>query len=190
MHTHTPEQHVRDLTARFADALHVKAPRVRVVKTSSGACYEALFNRIEIDERTLALPEPLLSMIVAHEVAHATQRAQMLRDFAWTGIGTVGLFFVPCYVFATSADDDFSRISVPALSFALAAMIGVKIMHPRAMKRAAALELDADAKAAQLCGVRCALQALEAMALRVHIEPARIDAMRARLVQTTQSPHE
>lgn len=55
------------------------------------------------------------------------------------------------------------------------------LLRSRAKKRAAAFELDADAKAAQLCGASRALQALEIMALRVHIEPARLDAaMRAR----------
>lgn len=98
MHAKTPEQHVYGLVAHYAHALHVKAPRVRFVRTSSGPCYEALFNRIEIDAYTLALPEPVLTLIVAHEVAHATQRGHMLLDLAWMSLGTAVLFFVPCYL--------------------------------------------------------------------------------------------
>lgn len=59
----------------------------------------------------------------------------------------------------------------------------------RAAKRAAAFELDADAKAAQLCGAASTLQALEAMSRCVHIEPARLDAMRARLVAHSSEQH-
>jgi hypothetical protein len=51
----------------------------------------------------------------------------------------------------------------------------------RSAKRSAAFELDADAKAAALCGAASALAALEVMATRGHIDAARLDAMRARL---------
>ncbi len=181
MLTNAAEQHARDLVARFAMGLRVKTPRVRFVKTSSGPCYEALFNCIEIDEQTLALPESLLCLVIAHEVGHATQRGTMLLDFVWTGLGAALLLSVPCYMFATSSEGDVWRISAPGLGFALAWFGAWKALRLRATKRAAALELDADAKAAQLCGVACAMNALEVMAQRVHIEPARFDAMRARV---------
>jgi Zn-dependent protease with chaperone function len=178
MHGETAERHVRNLVAQYAHALGVKSPCVRFVQTSPGPCYEALFNRIEIDECTLALPEPVLSIIVAHEVAHATQRRNMMLDLAWTGIGTAALLFVPCYVFAVSSGDDLWRITAPGACFTLAWILGLRFLRSRARKRAAEFELDADAKAAQLCGPSRALHALEAMALRVYIEPARLDAMR------------
>jgi Zn-dependent protease with chaperone function len=176
------EAHVSSLVTFYAHALHVKAPRVRFVRTSPGPCYEALFNRIEIDERTLALPDAVLALIVAHEVAHATQRRSMLLDLAWTGIGTACLLSIPCYVFAISSDDDIWRVTAPGACFVLIWMACVKLLRARARKRAAAFELDADAKAAQLCGTAHALQALESMALRVRIEPMRLDAMRARFL--------
>jgi hypothetical protein len=188
MRAPTLEQHVCRLVAHYAHALHVSAPRVRFVRTSTGPCYEALFNRIEIDERTLALPEAVLSLIVAHEVAHATQRLSMLLELLWTGIGTAGLIFVPCYLFAVSSHDDIWRVTAPGVCFVLSWMACLKLARARARKRAAAFELDADAKAAQLCGTASALQALELMALRVHIEPVRLDAMRARC--NHESAHE
>jgi hypothetical protein len=188
----SPEQRARSLIAGFAQALNVKAPQVRFVAASAGPCYEALFNRIEVDARTLALPDALLCIVLAHEVAHATQRRSMLFDFAWTGLGTMALLSVPCVMFATSTDDDIWRVSIPGLGFALAWIASWKTWRPHAAKRATAFELDADAKAAQLCGVASTLNALEAMSRRVHIEPVRLAAMRARLLSscsTEQSAH-
>jgi Zn-dependent protease with chaperone function len=179
------EQRARALVERFSAALKVRTPDVHVVGRSGGPCYEALFNRIELDERTLALPDALLCIVLAHEVGHATQRASMLLDFVWTGVGTALLLSIPCIVFATSSASDVWRVGVPALGFALALFICRNTLLPRIRKRSAALELDADAKAAQLCGAATALQALEAMSRNVYIEPARLDAMRARLASHT-----
>jgi Zn-dependent protease with chaperone function len=186
MFADSPEQRARLMVQRFSAALHVRTPDVLVVKAAAGPCYEALFNRIKIDERTLALPESLLSMVLAHEVGHATQRARMLLDFFWTGLGTAALLSVPCIVFATSSGDDIWRVSAPAIGFALALLVCRNALRPRVRKRITALEIDADAKAAQLCGAASALQALEAMSQRVYIEPARLDAMRARLARASE----
>lgn len=170
----SPEEHVSNVVRRFADTLHVRMPGLRFVKSASGPCYEALSNRIDIDERTLNLPEPLLCIVLAHEVAHVTQRTKMLFDFALTGIGVTALIAVPCAVFAASAEREIWRISVPGLVFVLAYIAYRRHSSQRTMK----LELDADAKAAQLCGASDALQAMEAMAQRGYIEPVRLDAMR------------
>jgi Zn-dependent protease with chaperone function len=180
MYANLHERRIRSLIEGFAVALNVKPPHVRFVEASSGPCYEALFNRIEIDERTLTLPDSVLRMVLAHEVAHATQRRSMLRDFAWTGMGATALLSIPCVAFATFSDDDLWRVSMPGLGFTFAWMAGWKLMRPHAARRAAAFELDADAKAAQLCGTACALHALLEMSKRVYIEPARIEAMRER----------
>ena len=175
------ERHVLALVADDAAALHVAPPRVRFVKASGGPCYEALFNRIEIDRATLALPEPLLRIVVAHEVGHATQRKSMLLDFAWTALAVAALLAIPCIAFATSRGADLWRVSVPGLIFVLAFFACGKLWRAHGAKRSAAFELDADAKAASICGPASALAALEAMAMRGHIDAARLDAMRARL---------
>lgn len=106
MEPQSPEQRARRLVAGFADTLRVWRPRVRFVKASAGPCYEALFNRIETDTRTLMLPDSMLDIVLAHEVAHATQRRSMLLDLAWTGLASAALLSIPCIVFATSTDDD------------------------------------------------------------------------------------
>jgi len=173
------ERHVLSLVADDAAALHLAPPRVRFVAASAGPCYEALFNRIEIDRATLALPEPLLCIVVAHEVGHATQRRAMLIDFAWTSLCVAMLFAIPCVFFASSSDEDLWRVSVPGLGFVLAYIACWKIRRAHGASRSAALELDADAKAASICGPASALAALEAMAARGHIDAARIEAMRA-----------
>ncbi|SAK83488.1 hypothetical protein AWB80_05497 [Caballeronia pedi] len=173
------ERHILSLVADDAAALHVAPPHVRFVATSAGACYEALFNRIEIDRATLALPEPLLCIVVAHEVGHATQRRTMLIDFAWTSLCVAMLFAIPCVFFASSFDEDLWRVSAPGLGFVLAYLACWKIWRAHGASRSAALELDADAKAASICGAASALAALEAMATRGHIDTARIEAMRA-----------
>jgi hypothetical protein len=121
------EQHILSLVADDAALLHVATPRVRFVTTSSGPCYEALFNRIELDRATLALPEPLLRIVVAHEVGHATQRNSMLLDFAWTVLAAMALLSIPCIVFAISPDDDLWRTGVPGLGFVLAFFACAKI---------------------------------------------------------------
>ncbi|SAK64362.1 hypothetical protein AWB82_03417 [Caballeronia glebae] len=180
------EQHILSLVADDAALLHVATPRVRFVTTSSGPCYEALFNRIELDRATLALPEPLLRIVVAHEVGHATQRNSMLLDFAWTVLAAMALLSIPCIIFAISPDDDLWRTGVPGLGFVLAFFACAKIWRMRAVKRAATFELDADAKAASLCGAASALAALETMAARGCIDEARVDAMRARLMSTSR----
>ncbi|SAK48669.1 hypothetical protein AWB76_01233 [Caballeronia temeraria] len=180
------EQRILSLVADDAAQLHVAPPRVRFVTTSSGPCYEALFNCIELDRATLALPEPLLQIVVAHEVGHATQRKRMLLDFAWTMLSVMALLSLPCIVFATSSDEDVWRVSVPGFGFVLAFFACARLRRARDAKRAAAFELDADAKAALLCGPASALAALEAMATRGHIDAARLDAMRARLAPTSQ----
>ncbi len=175
------EQHILSLVAADAAALHVTPPHVRFVTGCAGPCYEALFNCIEVDRATLALPEPLLRIVVAHEVGHATQRRTMLLDFAWTALSVMALLSIPCIVFATSSDEDFWRVSVPGFGFVMAFFACGKIWRARSAKRSAAFELDADAKAASLCGAASALAALEVMAARGHIDAARLDAMRARL---------
>ncbi|SAK53103.1 hypothetical protein AWB79_01978 [Caballeronia hypogeia] len=180
------EDHVVSLVANYAAALHVGAPRVRFVTTPFGPCYEALFNRIEIDRGTLALPDALLRIVVAHEVGHATQRKSMLLDFAWTVLCVAALVSIPCMVFATSPDEDLWRVSVPGAGFALSLIACRKGWRAHGAKRSAAFELDADAKAASICGPASALAALEAMAERGHIDAARLHAMRARLAQVEQ----
>ncbi|KXV06270.1 hypothetical protein CR51_12030 [Caballeronia megalochromosomata] len=181
------EQHILSLVDADAAALHVTPPRVRFVTASTGPCYEALFNRIELDRATLALPEPLLRIVVAHEVGHATQRKTMLLDFAWTVLSVTALLSIPCIVFATSSDEELWRVSVPGLGFVVAFFACGKFWRARGAKRAAAFELDADAKAASLCGPASALAALEAMAARGHIDAARLDAMRARIASTDKN---
>jgi Zn-dependent protease with chaperone function len=181
MNTRLAQARVRALIATDAAALHVAPPYVRFVTTSGGACYEALFNRIEIDPGTLALPEPLLSVVIAHEVGHATQRRTMLVEFAWSALIMTALISIPCFLFATSSDEEFWRVSTPGMGFVLAFFAFRKIWRVRAVKRAAAFELDADAKAASIHGPDSALQALEAMAARGHIDDSRLEAMRARL---------
>lgn len=175
------EEHVLSLVADCAVALHVRPPRVRFVRTPGGACYEALFNRIEIDRGTLALPEALLRSVVAHEVGHATQRRTMLLDFALTSLVVTALLSIPCFMFAASSDAELWRVSVPGLGFVLAFFACWKIWRVHGARRSAAFELDADAKAASICGPASALAALEAMAMRGHIDAARLDAMRARI---------
>lgn len=174
------ERHVLALIATDAAALHVAPPRVRFVESCGGPCYEALFNRIEIDRETLALPESLLRIVVAHEVGHATQRATMLFDFACTLMATTALLTIPCIAFATAADVDLWHVGVPGLGFMAAFIACSKIWRAHGAKRSAALELDADAKAAAICGAAPALAALEAMATRAPISAARLHAMRAR----------
>ncbi|WP_250515969.1 M48 family metalloprotease [Caballeronia sp. INDeC2] len=176
------EEHIVALVAADAAALHVTPPHVRFVKRGAGPCYEALFNRIEVDRDTLALPEPSLEIVVAHEVGHATQRRTMLLDFAWTVLSVTALLSIPCIVFATLPDEEFWRVSVPGLGFVAAYFACGRLWRIRGAKRSDAFELDADAKAASLCGAASALAALEAMATRGHIDKARLDAMRARLV--------
>ncbi|BAN27871.1 hypothetical protein [Caballeronia insecticola] len=177
------EGHVRSLVAADAAALRVAPPRVRFVTSSGGPCYEALFNCIEIDRGTLALPEALLCIVVAHEVGHATQRRAMLFDFAWTALAMAALISIPCVLFATLSDDELWRVSMPGMGFVLAYFACWKMQRAHGAKRSAALELDADAKAASICGAAPALQALETMSLRGHIDSARLDAMRSRLNQ-------
>ena len=184
---HLAEDHVRLLVATDAAALHVAAPHVRFVKSSFGPCYEALFNRIEIDRGTLALPEPLLRIVVAHEVGHATQRKTMLLDFAWTTLAMAALMSIPCIMFATLRGDELWRVSAPGLGFVLAYFACWKLRRTRAAKRSAALEIDADAKAASIYGAASALRALEAMSSRGHIDAARLDALRARLSSARNS---
>lgn len=186
MELRAEERHVLALVADDAAALHVAPPRVRFVTSSCGPCYETLLNRIEIDRDTLALPEPLLRIVVAHEVGHATQRRSMLLDFARTLASTMTLLAIPCITFATFPGEDLWRVSVPGLAFVLAFIACLKIWRARGEKRSAAFELDADAKAASIYGPASALAALEAMATRGHISAARLDAMRARLVSGPQ----
>ncbi|SPB13561.1 Protease HtpX [Caballeronia novacaledonica] len=180
------EAHILSLVAADAAALHVAPPHVRFVTRSSGPCYEALFNRIELDRATLALPEPLLRIVVAHEVGHATQRGTMLLDFAWTVLSVTMLLSIPCIVFALSPDQELWRVSVPGFAFVVAFFVCGKIWRTRSVERSDAFELDADAKAASLCGAASALAALEAMSTRGHIDTARLDAMRARLISNSR----
>ncbi|WP_321796903.1 hypothetical protein [Caballeronia sp. J97] len=175
------ERRILALVADDAALLHVAPPHVRFVTTSAGPCYEALFNRIEVDGATLALPEPLLRIVVAHEVGHATQRKAMLLDFACTVLSVMAMLSIPCIVFATAPDDELWRVSIPGAGFVLAFFACRKFWRTHGAKRAAAFELDADAKAASLCGPASALAALEAMATRGHVDAARLDAMRRRV---------
>ncbi|SAK75827.1 hypothetical protein [Caballeronia ptereochthonis] len=175
------EDRIRSLVAADAAALRVAPPRVRFVKTSGGPCYEALSNCIEIDRSTLALPEPLLRIVIAHEVGHATQRKTMLLDFVRTALVVAALMSVPCVMFTTLPDEELWRVSVPGFGFVLAFFACWRMRRAHGAKRAAALELDADAKAASIYGATPVLQALEVMATRGHIDAARLDAMRARL---------
>jgi len=175
------EQHASQLVSGYAAALGIAAPDVRVVEGNVAPCYQALFNRIEIDRRTLALPEPLLCLVVAHEVGHATQRAALLTDFAWTLFGVAALLAAPCIMFAALPADDLWRVSIPGACFVLVLASSYKAWRAHTARRAMALELDADAKAAQLCGALPALHALEAMATRGPVHAARLEALRDRL---------
>ena len=109
-----------------------------------------------------------------------------MLDFAWTVLSVTALLSIPCIVFAISSDEDVWRVSLPRLAFVAAFFACAKIWRARGAKRSAAFELDADAKAASLCGTASVLAALEAMATRGHIDAARLDAMRARLVSSGQ----
>lgn len=181
MNPHEARAHVRALIAADAAVLHVAPPRVRFVTRGGGPCYEALFNRIEIDAATLALPEPLLNVVIAHEVGHATQRRTMLFDLARAMLLMAALMSVPCVLFAASPEEELWRVSAPGIGVVLALFASRRIWRTHAARRCTALELDADAKAASIHGASLALQALEVMATRGRIDTARLDAMRARL---------
>lgn len=174
------EQHVRILVANFAATLRIAPPRVRFVKSSCGSCYEALFNCVEIDSDTLGLPEAPLRLVVAHEVAHATQRRALLQDFSVTSLVLALLIAVPCMMFVALPDEEFSRVTLPGLGFIFALILLAKACRPVMAKRAAELDLDADAKAAELCGTALACQAMQALAQSSRIDPARLAAMRQR----------
>ncbi|MDR5740435.1 MULTISPECIES: M48 family metalloprotease [unclassified Caballeronia] len=181
------EQRVSRLVARYAAMLGIEPPAVRFVASGSGPCYEALFHRIELDRRTLALPEPQLCFVVAHEVGHATQRPALLLDFARTVLVVTALVAVPCIMFAAWSQADLWRISIPGALCALAVALMRPIWHARTLSRAIALELDADAKAARVCGARSALQALEAMARSGHIDALRLRAMHEHCAQIKEA---
>ncbi|VXB06116.1 conserved hypothetical protein [Burkholderia sp. 8Y] len=175
------EAHASRLVADYAAALGIAPPDVRFVQTSPGPCYEALFNRIEIDSRTLGLPEPALRLVLAHEVAHATQRAALLADFLWIVLRVTVMFSVPCILFAALPDRELWRVSIPGACFALIWVASWWAWRIRASKRAVTLELDADAKATQLCGSQATLSALEVMLMRGYIDADRFHAMQDRL---------
>jgi Zn-dependent protease with chaperone function len=170
------------LVAQYAQALGIATPGVRFVETSCGPCYDALFNRIEIDSRTLGLPEPALRLVLAHEVAHATQRAALLADFVATLFGVSLMFAVPCVLFAALPDGELWRVSVPGAGFALIALASRKARRMRADARAARLERDADAKATRLCGSQATLDALNVMLTRGYIDATRLHALQHQLL--------
>ncbi|WP_244817332.1 M48 family metallopeptidase [Caballeronia sp. Lep1P3] len=173
--------HASHLVARHAAALGIAPPAVRLVTASRSPCYEALFNRIELNERTLALPEPLLSLVLAHEVGHATQRLALLADLVLTMLAVALLIAVPCVAFVFLPDDDLWRVSIPGAGFAMLAAVSWTAWRPHAAKRAIAMEIDADAKAAQVCGAQPALLALEALAMQGIVDAVRLEAMRGRV---------
>lgn len=92
----------REIDAAAA-AAGCAAPWVRVKKMRN-ACYNPLVHRISVSAQLLdSLPDPALRTLAAHEVAHSTQREEMLRDAAHTlllpvlawlvaAIGTIGTF--------------------------------------------------------------------------------------------------
>ncbi|WP_175946066.1 M48 family metalloprotease [Caballeronia sp. BCC1704] len=169
------------LVAHYAQALGIATPGVRFVETSCGPCYDALFNRIEIDTRTLDLPERALRLVLAHEVAHATQRAALLADFAAIVLFVSLLFAVSCALFASLPEAELWQVSIPGACLALTVIASRKAWRARADARLARLELDADAKAALLCGPQATRDALKLMVARGYVDAARLHGMRCHL---------
>ncbi|MFM0049458.1 hypothetical protein [Caballeronia grimmiae] len=180
VHMEAPQQHVMHLVARYAAILGIAPPIVRLAASHSGPCYDPLFNRIEVDAPTLALPEPLLCLVLAHEVGHATQRTALLFDLTKTVFGVTALIAGPCIMFAAWPGEDLWRISIPGALFAILMALLFPTWRARTVQRAKALELDADAKAATLCGARIALEAMEIMAKRGRVDAIRLNVMRER----------
>jgi hypothetical protein len=180
VHMEAPQQHVMHLVARYAAILGIAPPIVRLAASYSGPCYDPLFNRIEVDAPTLALPEPLLCLVLAHEVGHATQRTALLFDLTKTVFGVTALIAGPCIMFAAWPGEDLWRISIPGALFAILMALLFPTWRARTVQRAKALELDADAKAATLCGARIALEAMEIMAKRGRVDATRLNVMRER----------
>ncbi|WP_244850873.1 M48 family metalloprotease [Caballeronia sp. SL2Y3] len=176
------EQLASRLVAHYAQALSIATPGVRFVETSCGPCYDALFNRIEIDSRTLALPEPALRLVLAHEVAHATQRPALLADFVLTLLGVSLIFAVPCALFASLPDAELWRVSVPGACFALVLFASRRAWRTHADARAARFELDADAKAMRLCGSQTTLDALDSMVAHGYLDATRHRALKHQLI--------
>jgi Zn-dependent protease with chaperone function len=126
------------------------------------------------------LPEPLLCLVLAHEVGHATQRTALLFDLTKTVFGVTALIAGPCIMFAAWPGEDLWRISIPGALFAILMALLFPTWRARTVQRAKALELDADAKAATLCGARIALEAMEIMAKRGRVDATRLNVMRER----------
>ena len=177
--TASAEERARRLVASYAATVHIRSPSVLITHSWDGPCYEALPHRIEIDEGTLALPDAPMCAVIAHEVGHATQRRALLLDLALTGLGLAALIAMPCLIFAMSGGDDLWRVSVPGMALLLTLVAFMRATRPRVAQRILALELDADAKAARLCGAASTICALELRSNGQCLDATRLEALRA-----------
>jgi Zn-dependent protease with chaperone function len=185
--TAAAEARARALVAHYAASVHIRPPSVLFTGNCGGPCYEALPHRIDIDEGTLALPDALMRAVIAHEVGHATQRKALLLDLGLTALalGVLIAIAIACLLFAAPGSDELWRVSVPGAGLLLTLAALMRAARPRVTRRILELELDADAKAARLCGAASTIRALEQRSNHTRFDTARLEALRALSAELT-----
>jgi Zn-dependent protease with chaperone function len=173
------EEEVRTLVSKFAAALRIPTPNTRLSKITKAPCYDPVFNRIELSEEFLELPDQIVMVILAHEVGHAAQRRTLLLDLLKTGLSTASLIAVTWIFLASLPPDAPWRLIVGLAVFPPTYAAYLKFASLRQTKHNLALELDADRKAAMLCGPEATLAALDCLSNYALIREDRLAALRA-----------
>jgi Zn-dependent protease with chaperone function len=155
-------QQLQRLVDRYAVALQVPAPRIRIIDDPDGPFYQPLQHRLNMDLETLALEDGAVAAITAHEMGHACQRRSLLTEFVLT-LGT--LFIAVAVVPPVVALEAFSGLwrGVAFLAVLQLCLEAYKAFWGnRTDYRALERELEADEISAHFCGASVTLAALDA----------------------------
>lgn len=156
-------QQLHSLVSRYAVALNIKAPQIRINNDPNGPCYQPIQHRLNMDRETLKRSDGAVAAIVAHEMGHARQRSSLLKEFALT-LSTLLLAVVvlPGLV-AVLGCSGYWRPPAFLVSMLAGRALYMRFWSDRIDYFAFEREIEADEVSARFCGAAATLAALDAI---------------------------
>ena len=148
------------LVARYAHIVGVKPPTLRVRPKMAGCSYNALTHRITLGDALLACDQWQIEVTLAHEVGHALQRRQILKEVVPVLLVLPFSFVVVLVVALILAPEPLVLCGLSATY--LVAVVGAmrrfeRWFEPRYVER----EIEADTVAVALCGAASTINMLQ-----------------------------
>lgn len=147
------------LITKYSQALDVKQPKLSIKRKMQGCMYNAITHRIVAGEDLLAAPDAALTVTLAHEVGHASQRREILFELV-TPLTGIAVWVITSAVLWAIEDPHPILQMLTFFGVLPLFLYGLSRWRNGFEVRYVERELRADAISASQCGASAALSLL------------------------------